>query len=270
MGSLGLRAVGIALGLLPFGVASAEPVVAVRGEGYLGYSEIDLFNVDIEGFQGGGVGSASLVLDGLYLQGDVFGDSEKLDVESSSADYDADDFGAALRGGWRDAEKGSLGVVGTFNRVELRLSDSGLSVDSDYDIWRAGAESELFLDRVTFALNAGFLQVDEDSTGMVDAGVSYYPIDRVKLNLRGGVVDIEEDDPTGLVGASGEWLFVDPLSAFLRWQSAILDEGDGIERHSIVVGVRLYWGAEDASLLRYDRAHFKESCADFSLASRAC
>ena len=55
------------LALLPAARTSAEPKVALRGEGYVGYSiiEIDspLADAEEDAFQGGGTGSASVVLD---------------------------------------------------------------------------------------------------------------------------------------------------------------------------------------------------------------
>lgn len=246
--------------LLPLAATSAEPDAAVRVEGYVGYSKIDISSFDDDGFQGGGTGSASAVFDALYLQADVFGDS---------TDYDAlgsENIGGSGHAGWRDAERGSFGIVGTYNR----FGDEPF--DDDLDLWRAGFEGEAFLDRITLALNSGYMQIDDDSTGYADAGIAYYPIDRVRIDLNGGLVDIEESDPIGFVTTSGEFMVADPVSVFARWEAEFVDpSGSDFEAHSIVVGARLYWGAEQPSLLAYDRAHFKRSCMGYRMiGARLC
>lgn len=250
----------LAVLLLPAATVSAESRVALRAEGYIGYSKIDLGFFDEDTFQGGGTGSASLVVDQLYLQGDVFGDAMDFDV------LDTDTVGGGVHFGWRDAERGSVGAVGVYNNQDRSILSDSL------DIWRAGLEGELFLDRVTLGLNSGYLQIDDDSTGYFDAGIQFYPIDRARLSFSGGVFDIEEDDPFGVVGAGGEFLLVGPLAAFARWEATFVDTSSvDIDQHSVVVGVRLYWGADEPTLLTYDRAHFKRACSGYLLAGgRLC
>lgn len=250
----------ICLAVLPVATVSAESRVALRGEGYIGYSEIDLGFFDEDTFQRGGVGSVSLVVDQLYLQGDVFGDEMDFDV------LDTDTLGGGVHFGWRDAERGSIGAAGVYNN-----QDRSILIDS-LDIWRAGLEGELFFDRVTLGLNSGYLQIDDDSTGYFDAGIQLYPIDRARLGFSGGVFDIEEDDPFGVVGADGEFLVAGPVAVFARWEAAFVDSSSGdLDQHSIVFGARLYWGADQPSLLTYDRAHFKRACSGYLLAGgRLC
>jgi len=119
--------------------AEARSNLAVRGEGYIGYSRIDIdtgsADTDADGFEGGGTGSVSVLFDSIYLQADLFGDASEFD----SADPDR--VGAAGHLGWRDATRGSLGVVGAINHV-----DAG---GSDTDEWRAGIEGQVFFDRFT-------------------------------------------------------------------------------------------------------------------------
>lgn len=50
----------IGLVALPTDRGSAEPRVARRGEGYLGYSILELESIEEDAFQGGGAGSASI------------------------------------------------------------------------------------------------------------------------------------------------------------------------------------------------------------------
>ncbi len=62
-------------------------------------------------------GSVSAVFDAVCLQGDVFGDD---------TDYEPDGLesvGGALRLGWRDAARGSAGLVASFNRQDPGGSD---------------------------------------------------------------------------------------------------------------------------------------------------
>lgn len=236
---------------------AAEPSVAVRGEGYVGYSNLDLGFTDADGFEGGGTASVSAVFGGLYLQTDVFGDSADYD------DFEAETVGGSFRVGWRDAQRGSAGVVGAYDRVDL----GGGAID----VGRAGFEGELFLDRVTLATDVGYVGIEDDSTGYVDAGLDYYPIDRAKLHLGGGVFDVEESDPFGVVAAGGELLVADFVSLFGRWEASFVESSIDVEQHSAVVGVRLYWGADPPSLIAYDREHFKRACSGYRvIGARIC
>jgi hypothetical protein len=245
----------IRLAVLPASTISAEPSFAVRAEGYVGYTNIELGDFEEDAFQGGGAGSASVVFDQLYLQGDVFGDVMDFDAGKSEI------VGGGAHVGWRDAERGSAGIVGTYNDY-THLSST--------EVWRAGLEGEIFLDRLTLAADAGYFDQDGDSTGYAVGGLAFYPADRARLHLRGGAFDLEESDPFGLIGAGGEILVVDPLAVFVRWEASILESSIDIQQHSIVVGLSLYWGADAPSLLTYDRAHFKQSCGGFLLAGRSC
>jgi hypothetical protein len=231
--------------VLPTTSTRADSSLALRGEGYIGYSNLEFGAFDDDAFQGGGTGSVSIVEDGLYLQADVFGDA---------ADYgllDSKNVGAGAHVGLRDAERGRVGLAGAYNRLD----------ELEADFWRAGFEGEIFLDRFTLALNAGYLDQDGDSTGHADAGLAFYPTDRARVQVGGGLYDIEESDPIGTISASGELLVMDALGTFVRWESLIQDGPFDIEQHSIVFGVAVYWGAADVSLLAYDRLHFKRSCS---------
>ncbi len=251
--------IAIGLAALPASTISAEPKLALRAEGYVGYSDVEIEIVQEaseDAFQGGGTGSVSAVFDQLYLQADVFGNVMEFDRDS------AESVGAGAHVGWRDPMRGSAGIAGTYTH----LSDL-----SDNDSGRAGFEGELFLDRLTLAANAGYFGFDDDAYGYADAGLAFYPIDRARLHLRGGVFAFDDDDPTGLVGAGGEILVVNALAAFARWEASIYDSSSiDIQQHSIVFGVSLYWGAEEASLLNYDRTHFKSSCGGYLLVGRIC
>lgn len=242
------------LTLLPTNSLAVEPDFAARAEGFIGYSNLEVQSSDEDAFQGGGTGSASVVFDRIYLQGDVFGNVMEFDSE------DIQSGGIGAHFGWRDPERGSAGFVGVYT-----------DLDDGTDVGRAGFEGELFLDRLTLAANIGFLGVESDAYGFADAGVSFYPVDRARLYFRGGAFGFDDNDPFGLLGAGGEFLLLDFLSAFTRWEAAFYDEsGLEIEQHSIVFGVTLYWGADEPSLRSYDRAHFKPSCGGYLLIGRIC
>ncbi len=247
--------------------AQAEPRLAARGEGYIGYVNLsaELFGRQDEedAFQGGGAGSLSLTISDFYLQGDVFGDTTEFD------DVESDLVGGGGHLGWRNAELGAAGAVGTFNDQEF---DSGSSIEQ----WRTGFEGELFLDRVTLAANVGYAESEssgnDESSVYVDGGIAFYPIPRARLHVMGGAFGAEEDEPIGIVGASGEFLALDPLGLFVRWEAGILDDSAiEVQQHSLVFGARLYFGAETPSLVAYDRGHFKPSCFGYQIgASRYC
>ncbi|HPG26967.1 MAG: hypothetical protein H6748_13345 [Spirochaetaceae bacterium] len=242
--------------LLVAGIASAQSGTAFRAEGYLGYTNLELGPIDEDAFQGGAGGSFSAFWDALYFQFDVFGDH--LEYQ----DFDTDTVGGAIHAGWRDPERGALGVAATYDHLEL--------FDQGSDLGRAGLEGELFLDRFSFGATAGFAQLEGDSTGYADAALTFYPTDRARLRLRAGAYDVEESDPFVMFGANGELLLFDSLALFARWEATLVDDRLDYEQHSIVGGVRLYFGAEEPSLIAYDRRHFKESCLGVAIFARAC
>jgi hypothetical protein len=242
------------LAVLPTTALAAEPDFAARVEGFIGYTNLEVFNSDEDAFQGGGTGSASVVFDRIYLQGDIFGNVMEFDEE------DFESVGAGAHFGWRDPERGSAGLVGNYT-----------DLNDGTDVGRAGFEGELFFDRLSLAANIGYLGIESDDFGYADAGVAFYPVDRARLYFRGGVFGFDDNDPFGLLGAGGEFLFLDMLSAFTRWEAAFYDDsGLEIEQHSIVFGVTLYWGSDEPSLRSYDRTHFKPSCGGYLLVGRIC
>lgn len=240
------------------------PTLAVRADGYLGYGNLELGNVDSDAFQGGGSASASAVFDQLYLQLDVFGDRADFEFDNpgSNVELAAKSVGAGGRIGWRNAELGSLGIVGTYDYLKLESSEN--------DIGRIGLEGEIFLGPVTLGLNGGDVEIEDSSSGYLDGSVAFYPTDRLRFNVSAGALALEENDQTVVAGAGGEVLILDVLSAFVRWEGAFTDSFIDVDQHSVVFGARVYWGAETPSLVAYDRQHFKRSCAGFLLVGRIC
>ncbi|MBY0399557.1 hypothetical protein K2X89_04635, partial [Myxococcota bacterium] len=117
--------------------------------------------------------------------------------------------------------------------------------------------------------NLGYSQLsvsgNDESSMYVDAGISFYPTDRIRLHLMGGGYGVEESDALGLVGADAELLAFDVLSIYTRWEAGIFDDLVDIQQHSLTFGARIYWGAEQPSLLAYDRNHLKNACMGLQL-----
>jgi len=245
------------LALTPIATASAEHGVAVRAEGYLGYSNLDLGIVDLDAFQGGGAASASANFDEIYLQGDVFGDD--MDFERGAK---ADNVGSGLHMGWRDSNRGSVGAVGTYNSLDLGGGTA--------EIYRVGLESEAYLERVTLGLNAGYLDLDGSSLAYVETLFALYPTDHARINFRIGAVGIEDSDRLVTLGLGANFLMNDSVAPFLRWEASISDEFSDVFQHSLVAGLTLYFGAETPSLQTYDRSFFKQSCSGILIIGRLC
>lgn len=243
------------LALSSLAARAADPLLAIRAEGYLGYSRIEAFD-EFDGFQGGGTGSLSLVLDEFYVQGDVFGD--RADYEG---DLQVETVGPGLHLGWRDAQRGSAGVVATYDHLEGQAG----SVEA----YRTGFEGELYLDRLTLGLNGGYLGVEDSGSGYLDALVAFYPIERLRLNVRGGALGIESS-PVVAFGLGGDYLVADFLAPFVRWESLVANSFGGVLQQSVVAGLSVYWGGSSPSLRNYDRTHFKSSCAGVMLVGRIC
>ncbi len=244
----------------PYAKASAEPEFGIRAEGYLGYSNLDIFFTELEAFQGGGTGSVSVIFDQFYLQADVFGNV--MDFEN---DIEAKNVGPGLHLGWRDPSRGSAGIVGTYNDLDL----GGGSVD----VYRAGFEGEAYLDSVTFGLNTGYLDFESFGSGSayIEGLVAAYPIEEARLSFRIGGVGIEDDDPLISLGIGAEYLVGQVAAPFVRWEASLPDTFDDLVQHSIVAGLTLYWGSSDGpTLKRYDRTYFKSSCGGLLLLGRLC
>lgn len=235
-------------------VASAvEPRFAVRGEGYFGYSHLEVEDFEEDAWQGGGVGSAAVVSDPIYFQVDAFGDVMGFDED------DLELVGGGGHFGWRDALRGQAGVAGAYNH---RVSGSG-------DVWRVGLEGELYFDRFTIGVQGGYIG-DLIGDGYLIGLASFYPNEDSRIELVGGAAAVENADPYGIIGASGELFFGSHLSAFARWEASFLETFVDVAQHSVVGGLRLYFGADQPTLQGYDRAHLNRGCIGFLLAGRAC
>jgi hypothetical protein len=252
------------------GVSGAQDdlALAVRGEGYLGYSKLEidgsLIDFDGDGLDGGAAGSVSAIVESFYLQGDVLGDFSHFD------NFDPERVAGVGHLGWRDAALGSFGIVGAINHSD----ENGSSTDE----WRTGIEAQAFVRRFTLGLDAGYFDGNASSNAngnelvYLRGRVAFYPLERIRLDLKGGALGVgKKDDPIALLGAGAEFLVLDSLSAFVRWETSFVDDGGtDIDEHSVVGGVRLYWGSEQPSLESYDRERFNESCLGIRTFGRSC
>ena len=245
------------LALVPIATASAEADVAVRVEGYLGYANLDAGSVDLDAFQGGGTGSASMVFGQIYLQGDVFGDV--MDFEEG---IDVKNVGPGVHLGWRDSEIGSAGIVGAYNDLDV----DGISVD----VFRTGFEGEAYFDKLTLGLNVGYLDFDHDANAYIEGLFAFYATESARLDFRIGAVGVGEDGPVVNLGLGGELLVNDIAAPFVRWEASISDGFGNVIQHSLVAGVTIYWGADTPTLQSYDRNHFQRGCAGLLLIGRTC
>ena len=246
----------------PYGTKSSlhwEEALALRVEGYMGFSKIDADpGDDDDSFQGGGMATASWSQDAFYGQFDLFGDSQDYDDRVSMV-------GFGLHAGVRDPSRGQGGVVLAYN-------------GEDVDTFRLGAEGELYVEQLTLGASLGYMKADPDDFGIdedlffFDAGIDFYPDDDVRLEFGGGVVDNDDIDPVGFLKAGIEIFLAAevPVAFFGRWEASFYDDNVEVEQHSLVAGVKFYWGGGETSLVGYDRNRFQNSCIGFQFIARTC
>jgi len=234
--------------------ASVQAGASVRAEGYLGYARVDAefgpVDADDEAFNGGGALSLAANAGRFYVQGDFFGDGNDFDDAGSTGVV-----GAGFHMGWRNPDTGSFGIIGTYNRLEV--DDASIEID----LGNAGLEGEVYLDQVTLSATALYTQIEDDTTAAFRGAIAFYPNERIRLDFFGGGFDLEEDDPFTTFGLGGEFFVTEPISAFARWEGTFLDAGQfELDQNAVVVGIRLYWAADDTNLLAFDRKHFARGC----------
>ena len=112
------------------------------------------------------------------------------------------------------------------------------------DIWRVGAEGEVYLNRVTFTGLVGYENSDRTKGDIfASIGATFYATDN--FNLSGGYRRFLDVD-AGFIGA--EWMLEDsPISVFSNGQI-------GSKKHLMLTsGVRYHFGGSNKSLLRRHR-----------------
>ncbi|HEB91362.1 MAG TPA: hypothetical protein ENI85_17430 [Deltaproteobacteria bacterium] len=245
------------IAFLPVATNAADPEIAVRVDGYLGYGNLDLFLFEEDAFQGGGSGSVSAVFDAFYVQADVFGDV--MDFEGS---LEARNVGPGLHLGWRDPDRGSAGVVGTYGHLDL-------GVDS-LDVYRAGVEGEIYLDRLTMGLSGGYLDFSGADLAYLDVRLGFYPVERLRLGIRVGADGVEESNPQFGLGLDAAVLATRTVVPFLRWEASLPTRFSRVVQHSLAAGLALYWGEAESSLRARDRNAFNRPCRGLLVVGRLC
>jgi hypothetical protein len=217
----------------------------------------------------GGTGSVGCLFEMFHFQGDIFGDYNDVDKVFTVRTDNFTNVGGGGHIGIADPEFGALEVNGAYNHVMI---DEG-PVD-DADLWRIGAEGELYLDPATFAIHAGYLKVrdssvfSDDDDGYYARGlIRFYPTENVKLEGLGGVGTIDGDTvPQARILAEyrlPSW----PVGLFVRGEGAW---DNSIDQYFATGGVRVYLFDEPATLRETDRRYFREACVQFLVGVRTC
>jgi hypothetical protein len=233
---------------------------AARAEGYVGAAVFDSDDADAKSFfNGGGAGSAVVLLGPLQLQGDVFGDWTNLD-------HDATNYGAGGHFGFADPDRGVLEVTGAYQNLE----QDGILDDP---LWRVGGEGELYFGAATFGWQSGYLRDgDTNRDGYYARGlVRLYPTENLKLEGVGGVEHLASDTcpvvRTLIEYRPDGW----PVGLFARWEVAF---DSSLDQHLAVAGVRIYLEGlrfdSRISLRESDRVYFRDACVHFVLRARTC
>jgi hypothetical protein len=158
-----------------------------------------------------------------------------LQLDAGFGDLGGDDAGGvAAHLFMRDPNQYLLGAYGSY------------SVIDGVDVWRVGAEAQLYLDNISFEALAGFENADVTSDDFFTASnVAFYPTDDLRLSL--GYQHFQEVDAAT---AGFEWQ-VDglglPVSLFAN--GAVGDNHFA----TAYAGVTLYFGGEEKSLIRRHR-----------------
>ena len=134
----------------------------------------------------------------------------------------------------RDPNQYLFGAYGSYSAID------------NVDIWRVGAEAQLYLNNVSFEVLGGFEDADVTGSDFFTASnVAFYPTDNLRLSL--GYEHFQEVDAAT---AGFEWQ-VDglglPVSLFAN--GAVGDNHFA----TAYAGITLYFGGEEKSLIRRHR-----------------
>jgi hypothetical protein len=243
----------LALSVFLMGAAPEVPPYAARLEGFAGARiKSDRSSNNDYAFTTGGTGSAAANFGAGYLQADAFGDWTNNLGDGPTADFANRGVGGHLGIGSQDT-----GLIGINGAWQYGTSDGSPDLKS---FWHMGIEGELFLDQFTLGTKAGYAtdDVDDNNGYFVHALFRYYFTDDLKLEGTGGVMDSEDFDAAPLGAATLEYKVADmPLSVFTRWEGTFFDQEDD---QTAVVGARLYFAGDGATLKRVDRAQLRDAC----------
>jgi hypothetical protein len=213
----------------------------------------------------GGGGALDAAFGALNVQADFSGEAT-LDEGSANDTYQGS-YGGGLHAGWRDPERGALGVFGAAGEFYIN-NETGPNTDNV--AWVVGGEGQAYFDAVTLYLQAGYLDREPVSSGgdldaLKNAGFvrgvgRYFPTDDLKLELEGsyaqGKMDPDEDNVwIAGWGAEAEYRMRDrPIAGFVRYTGSHYnqdDDTDELTEHRFGFGFRVYFGRE--TLRAHDR-----------------
>jgi hypothetical protein len=213
----------------------------------------------------GGGGALGIAWRALNIQAD-FSAEGTLDEKSADDTYEHS-YGGGLHVGWRNPERGSLGVFGSAGKVHINNKGDN---DRDTVVWGAGLEGQVFFDPFTLYLQTGYLDRESVSSGgdidaLKNAGFGRV-VGRIfcgddfefesQVSYAQGKMDPDEDNVWILGwGAEFEYRLGDtPVAGFLGYTGARYDQDDDwdvLYEHRIAFGVRAYFGQK--SLKANDR-----------------
>jgi hypothetical protein len=207
-------------------------------------------------------GRLSLPLgDNLSIQGDV--DFEYGSTALASEDSD-DNFEYAMQFGthlsWRDPNRGLFGVFGGFGGAR---SDT----NADAEFWFAGGEAQFYTQDMTFYLQAGYMDSDDDVPGNGDdafrdaafvRGVARWFVDPdTRLQLEAAYADGVTDDDDSNDTQIYEWgvrfdtvlmglPVIGDTAVFVGYRGNHYEGGDGgndqYSEHTFMVGSSYHFG----------------------------
>lgn len=213
-------------------------------------------------------GSASVNVpynDRVNLQFDIFGD-ESMDNYGDGTNSFYGGFGAGMHLNYRDSD----GALGVFAAVGRAVASTDWA--SNFVVYAAGLEGQYFCNSWTLRGQVGYLDSDDSSwllqdAGFINVGADYYASSKLKLSGSVGMIDgatSGTDDPedvsTWAWTLGVEYLFGKsiPVSTYLEYRGQSSEWEDGgeanaeIDRHAVNVGVRFYFGG-NGDLMKADR-----------------
>jgi hypothetical protein len=224
----------IAIGIIKIQCAWADPseskpaVSAINAKVSGGYADFDS--------KSAGFGSASVTLPLTHSIG--------FSIDGLGGKYDSDSlWGVGGNLFWRNPDKGLIGIIGS------KVQAGAASVS------RGGATGELYLDRFSLFTDIGYQAGDIKQDGVFsDIGLRWYAVDNLALSAgcaySGGVT-------AGVIGMEYMPAFkvVPGIALFVNgsW-------GQG-DYHSVVAGVKYYFGKENKTLKARHREDDPENSA---------
>lgn len=211
-----------------------------------------------------GGGSVNVPYDEVVnLQFDVAG-AASMDNQGPGNNSYYGGFQAGAHLNYRD-NMGALGVFASAGRA----SEGEIDSSDNTMYFMAGLEGQYFCNAWTLSAQLGYLDSDSSgelvqNAGFIQLGANYYPSSKLKLSGSVGYLDGEtsgsanpDDVTTWNWSLGAEYMFGKsiPVSTFFEYRGRRSEEHQDpvnkIDRDSVNVGVRFYFGTDD--LMKADR-----------------